>query len=50
MQSATSPASETEIAVSATVVEHHRLRHDLAVIRLECTEGIVPFHAVSTST
>ncbi|HET8992850.1 MAG TPA: FAD-binding oxidoreductase [Rhodococcus sp. (in: high G+C Gram-positive bacteria)] len=45
MQSATSPASETEIAVSATVVEHHRLRHDLAVIRLECTEDIVPFRA-----
>jgi len=45
MQSATPSPTETDIAVSATVVEHHRLRHDLAVIRLECDGDIVPFRA-----
>lgn len=35
------PAEQT--AVTATVVEHHRLRNDLAVVRLECTDGVVPF-------
>ncbi|TWH15768.1 NAD(P)H-flavin reductase [Rhodococcus rhodochrous J45] len=43
MQSATPSPSETETAVTATVVEHHRLRHDLVVVRLECDDAIVDF-------
>lgn len=45
MQPAAPLPTETDTAVSATVVEHHRLRHDLAVVRLECDEAIVPFRA-----
>ncbi|MGI9209747.1 MAG: FAD-binding oxidoreductase [Rhodococcus sp. (in: high G+C Gram-positive bacteria)] len=45
MQSATPSSTDTDIAVSATVVEHHRLRTDLAVVRLECNSDIVPFRA-----
>ncbi|MEE2030898.1 FAD-binding oxidoreductase, partial [Rhodococcus chondri] len=45
MQSATPAPTDTDTVVSATVVEHHRLRHDLAVVRLECSDGIVPFRA-----
>ncbi|NLV80623.1 MAG: oxidoreductase [Rhodococcus sp.] len=45
MPSATPPSTDPAVTVTATVVEHHRLRHDLAVIRLECTESMVPFHA-----
>lgn len=43
MQSVTPSPTEADTIVSATVVEHHRLRHDLAVVRLECDDAIVDF-------
>ncbi|AKE91273.1 FAD-binding oxidoreductase [Rhodococcus aetherivorans] len=43
MQPAGQTLHTTDTVWSATVVEHHRLRHDVAVVRLECDDAMVPF-------
>ena len=45
MQPASTSPAETGTTVTATVVEHHRLRNNLSVIRLQCDNEVVPFRA-----